>query len=117
MSADGEAVHVELAVAAKTLDALTALVGATEKAEPAVSTHRAGHLRYPWVVIGSRLKNYCEQRHITRAGGEFGNAIGLRHKLAYSDPDEIDDRVVEAAARDDAPRRRTEIAAALDALR
>jgi hypothetical protein len=58
-------------------------------------------VRYLWIVIGSRLKNYCQLMGIARAIGDLGQAIGFRHTLAYVRPAHVDDEIVWRTSRDD----------------
>jgi hypothetical protein len=58
-------------------------------------------VRYLWIVIGSRLKNYCQLMGIARAIGDLGQAIGFRHTLAYVRPARVDDEIVWRTSRDD----------------
>ena len=58
------------------------------------SAHRRARVHYLWIVVGSRLKNYCKVMAISRAAGSFGQAIGLRHILASTGPGQVDDGIV-----------------------
>lgn len=64
---------------------------------------RHGHVRYLWIVVGSRLKNHGTVLGITRAAGEFAPAIALRNKLAYPAPGRIDDVQLWVTSVEDAP--------------
>ena len=75
------------------LDELGALVTEDESAYES-SAHRRARVHYLWIVVGSRLKNYCKVMAISRAAGSFGQAIGLRHILASTGPGQVDDGIV-----------------------
>lgn len=74
----------------KALDDLADLVAEDERAY-ASNVDRRARARCLWIVVGSRLKNYWQVMAIPRAAGPFGQAIGLRHTLAYARPDQVDD--------------------------
>lgn len=94
--------RAELLAAADALARISALAGEGRERydrEP----DRRGHVRYLWIVVGSRLKNHSAVMDIPRATGEFAQAIALRHKLAYTAPDEVDDERVWDTSIADAP--------------
>lgn len=99
-ASEREAARSELAAAENALAAVVGLLTPEEQAHD--SAHVRAHARYLWIVVGSRLKNYCAIVGIDRARGTLGAAIAMRHKLAYSDPDQIDDRTVRRATLVDA---------------
>jgi hypothetical protein len=68
------------------------------------STDRRQRVRYLWIVVGSRLKNYCQLVDIPRAAGELGQAIAFRHTLAYSVPSRVSDDIVWRTSVDDLER-------------
>lgn len=76
------AARQELLVAQSTLEEIRRIIAAAGWAD----VHVRGHIRYLWVVVGSRLKNYCDQLEVSRAEGPFAHAIAMRHVLAYKDP-------------------------------
>jgi hypothetical protein len=86
--------------AKKELDAGLAALSEIEAFDVAEETaffeniDRQRHMIYLWIVVGSRLKNYCSLRGIGRASGHLGRAIALRDKLAYSDPAHVAPSIV-----------------------
>lgn len=80
------------------------------------SSDRRQRVRYLWIVVGGRLKNYCEMMGIARAGGDLAGAIGFRHVLAYGMPDSIDDEIVWSTSIEDLPRLITVVRETLNAL-
>ncbi|MHB8294466.1 MAG: ribonuclease HepT family protein [Acidimicrobiales bacterium] len=105
----------ELQGALAALDDLAALVAEGEHAY-ATSVDRRARVRYLWIVVGSRLKNYCQVMAIPRAAGSFGQAIGLRHTLAYARPDRVDDSIVWRTSVHDLPALRDDVSETVDAL-
>ncbi len=77
--------RAELLAAAEALTDIADLVAEGRERYEASADCRA-HLRYLWIVVGSRLKNHGAVLHIPRATGEFAQAIALRDKLAYTAP-------------------------------
>ena len=96
-------VRTELLAALEALGEVGELVADGEEAfwESTDRRHRA---RYLWIVVGSRLKNYCQLVDIPRATGEMGQAIAFRHTLAYSVPSRISDDIVWRTSVDDLGR-------------
>ena len=105
----------ELQGALEALDNLAALVAEGEPAY-ASSADRRARVRYLWIVVGSRLKNYCQVMAIPRAAGPFGQAIGLRHTLAYARPDRVDDIIVWRTSLHDLPALREAVRETVGAL-
>jgi hypothetical protein len=85
--------RAELAGALEALDELATIVAEGVEAFRA-SADRRQRARYLWIVVGSRLKNYCQLVDIPRAAGELGQAIAFRHTLAYSVPSRVSDDIV-----------------------
>ena len=107
--------RAQLQGALQALDDLAALVAEDERAY-ASSVDRRARVRYLWIVVGSRLKNYCQVMAIPRAAGTFGQAIGLRHTLAYARPDQADDIIVWRTSVHDLPALREAVHETVDAL-
>jgi uncharacterized protein with HEPN domain len=107
--------RAELQGALQTLDDLAALVAEDERAF-ASSADRRARVRYLWIVVGSRLKNYCQVMDIPRAAGPFVQAIGLRRTLAYARPDRVDDIIVWRTSVHDLPALREAVRETMDAL-
>ena len=107
--------RAELQGALAALDELAALVREDEGAY-ASSGDRRARVRYLWIVVGSRLKNYCQVMAIPRAAGPFAQAIGLRHTLAYTRPDRVDDAVVWRTSVLDLPALREAVSETVGAL-
>jgi uncharacterized protein with HEPN domain len=97
------------------LDELAALVAEGEDSYR-TSPDRQAHVRYLWVVAGSRLKNYCQVAGIGRAKGDFAGAIGMRHVLAYKLPEDIRNDAVWRSSADDLPNLRQAVQETLRAL-
>jgi hypothetical protein len=92
--------RAELLGVLETLDEIAALVVDGQEAYYE-SLDRRQRVRYLWIVVGSRLKNYCQLMGIARAIGVLGQAIGFRHTLAYMRPTHVDDEIVWRTSRDD----------------
>ena len=107
--------RAQLQGALQALDDLAALVAEDERAY-ASSVDRRARVRYLWIVVGSRLKNYCQVMAIPRAAGPFAQAIGLRHTLAYARPDQVDDIIVWRTSVHDLPALREAVRETVDAL-
>lgn len=85
--------RAELAGALEALDELATVVAEGAEAFRAGADRRQ-RARYLWIVVGSRLKNYCQLVGIARATGVLGQVIGFRHTLAYLPPSRVDDDIV-----------------------
>lgn len=96
-----EARH-ELLAAADALTRISELISEGRERYD-LEADRRGHVRYLWIVVGSRLKNHSSVLGIARAAGEFAPAIALRNKLAYTAPGRIDDAQVWFTSVEDAP--------------
>jgi hypothetical protein len=83
--------RAELATAAAVLDRLAAFVDRDDDGDRS-DPDRNGHLRYLWIVVGSRLKNYGVVVRAPRASGRLAGAVALRNKLAYAEPESVNDR-------------------------
>lgn len=105
----------ELDAALEALDEISSAVGAGQSGSQ-VGVDRIRQLAYLWIVVGSRLKNYCEVLGIPRASGEFADAIDFRHVLAYRRPSRLSVEVVWRTSVEDAPSLRRAIDEARDAL-
>ncbi|MHB8246638.1 MAG: hypothetical protein ACYDGN_15065 [Acidimicrobiales bacterium] len=105
----------ELRVALAVLDDLADLVAEGETVF-AASADRRARVRQLWIVVGSRLKNYCEVMDIPRATGPFGLAIGFRHILTYGRPDRVDDTIVWLTSLHDLAALRGAVSETLDAV-
>lgn len=66
--------RVELLAAADALARISELAGEGRERYD-LEPDRRGHLRYLWIVVGSRLKNHSTVLDIPRAAGEFAPAI------------------------------------------
>lgn len=106
--------RAELQGTLQALDDLAAL--AEDERAYASSADRRARVLYLWIVVGSRLKNYCQVMAIPRATGSFGQAIGLRHTLAYARPDRVDDTIVWRTSVYDLPILREAVRETMDAL-
>jgi hypothetical protein len=95
--------RAELAGALEALEELATVVAEGVDAFRA-SADRRQRARYLWIVVGSRLKNYCQLMGIARATGVLGQAIGFRHTLAYLPPSRVDDDIVWRTSTDDRGR-------------
>jgi hypothetical protein len=109
------AARSELDAVAGALEQLVTVVAEGERAYR-LSTDRRGRVRYLWIIVGSRLKNYYQVIGPIDAVGEFAHAIGLRHVLAYRRPDEIDDDIVWSTSVEDLPRLKHAVDEAVTAL-
>jgi hypothetical protein len=107
--------RIELLAAADALARIAELTGEGRERYD-LEADRRGHLRYLWIVVGSRLKNHGTVLDIPRAGGTFAPAIALRNKLAYSAPGHIDDGQVWDTGIEDAPVLAEAVADTLAAL-
>ncbi|MEX1165110.1 MAG: hypothetical protein WEB03_16180 [Nitriliruptor sp.] len=94
--------RIELWAAEDALARISELTGEGRERYDLEADRRA-HLRYLWIVAGSRLKNHSTVLGITRAAGGFAPAIALRNKLAYTAPGRIDDGQVWVTSVEDAP--------------
>lgn len=109
------AARAELEAAVDALTRIGALVVEGHERYKAEEDRRA-HLRYLWIVVGSRLKNHAEALRVPRSAGAFAHAIAFRHVLAYRAPSQVDDELVWTTSVEDAPVLAEEIAATITAL-
>jgi hypothetical protein len=109
------AAKAELEAVAAILDELAAIVAEGEQSYRSSADRRA-RICYLWIVAGSRLKNYYGAMGVSRAIGEFTGPIGLRHRLAYSRPDDVDEDIVWRTSTDDLPRLQVTVRGAIRAL-
>ncbi len=107
--------RAELAGALEALDELATVVAEGAEAFRA-SADRRQRARYLWIVVGSRLKNYCQLVGIARATGVLGQAIGFRHTLAYLPPSRVDDDIVWRTSTNDLHRLSEAVRETLHAL-
>ena len=111
-----ERARTELLVAADVLNRLSVLVAQGRELYDAEADRRA-HVRYLWIVVGSRLKNYSAVLSAPRASGTLAHAVGLRQKLAYTAPQRIDDDLVWRTSEDEVLDLSAAISATVEALR
>lgn len=93
----------ELRAAFEVLEEHAFIVSEGERAYRS-SADRSQRVRYLWIVVGGRLKNYCQVMGIARPIGELGKATGFRHTLAHLEPDHVGDSIVWRTSEHDLSR-------------